>query len=237
MAMTDGRVPRFGALVREALAVLAAILVAFALDAWWDERKEQEAMYEALETVALEVERNLDLIDETIGYNQGQVRLARRALSMSLEELDEMTTEELLSFQGMPNYNLITFELGAITAFIEGGFLPVMDDLDLRVLLAGLPRLQIELDEEGNVMQRTMARFTPRLTAAMPDEVLNDPLEMVGESGTRATVAAVIEDRGAREAFVERTFVLSFLYGEELSQTREQLVIARDRLNETITAR
>ncbi|MEE4330637.1 MAG: hypothetical protein V2J10_07200 [Wenzhouxiangella sp.] len=66
MAMTDGRVPRFAALVREALAVLAAILAAFALDAWWDDRVERNAMYEALQTVAMEVERNLVELDSTI---------------------------------------------------------------------------------------------------------------------------------------------------------------------------
>lgn len=236
MAMTDGRVPRFTALVREALAVLAAILAAFALDAWWDDRVERGAMFEALQTVAMEVERNLAALDSTIEYNEDQVLLARRALGMSMEELDALADEGVRVFRDMPNYELLTLELGAITAFIEGGFLPVVD-LELRALLAGLPRLQTELDEEGGVMQAAMQRFTPRLIATMPDEILGDPMKINGTVGTRAVIAGVIENRQAREAFVERTFVLGFLYAAELARTREQLVFVRDQLNQALAAR
>ncbi|MEM1080018.1 MAG: hypothetical protein AAGH65_00400 [Pseudomonadota bacterium] len=115
--------------------------------------------------------------------------------------------------------------------------MPVVDELDLRVMLAGLPRLQTELDEEAEVVQTAMGRFTPRLVATMPDDVLGDPLEMVGVAGTLAMIAAVIDDRPTREAFVERTFVLGFLYAEELSNTRASLNQARDRLNAALAHR
>lgn len=237
MAMTDGRIPRFAALVREALAVLAAILAAFALDAWWEGRVERNSMYEALQTVAMEVERNLAELDSTIEYNDDRVLLARRALGMSMQELDAVTDADIQIFMNMPNYQLLTLELGAITAFIEGGFLPVVEDLELRALLAGLPRHQLELDEEAGVVQAAMHRFTPRLIAAMPDEILGDPMEMIGSVGTLATVAAVIENSEAREAFVERTFALGFLYAEELALTREQLGFVRDQLDHALAAR
>lgn len=237
MAMTDGQVPRFASLVREALAVLAAILAAFALDAWWDDRVERRAMFEALQTVAMEVQRNLSELDTTIEYNEDRVLLSRRALAMSMEELNALDDQDVQTFINMPNYELLTLELGAITAFIEGGFLPVVEDLELRALLAGLPRLQTELDEEGGVMQAAMQRFTPQLIATMPDEILGDPMKMLGTVGTRATIAGVIENRQAREAFVERTFVLGFLYAAELARTREQLVFVRDQLNQALAAR
>ena len=67
--MTEIRSGRWGAFFREAFAVLAAILVAFALDAWWDERVEQREMLAALEAVSIEVRENIQLADSIIQWN------------------------------------------------------------------------------------------------------------------------------------------------------------------------
>ena len=237
MALIDGRIPRLAALLREALAVLAAILIAFALDAWWDDRVERQAMIAALETGAMEVDRNLELLDQTRSYNQSSVAASRRALGQSLETLGDLSRTEVMAFADLPNYLLVTLEQGAITAFIEGGFLPVVDDLQLRVMLASLPRLQDELNEEGGSVALAMDRFTARLMAALPDELLLDPLALArSEAGTRAILTAIASDRDTRETFFERTFVLGFVYDMELVTSREQLMQARRQIAAALEA-
>ena len=149
LSLTDGRVPRFAALVREALAVLAAILVAFALDAWWDSWRERTDMLEALDAVRVEIERNVNTIDSTFNYNRTRGELVRAAVAFSEDDVAALSGDDLDRFANLPDYLLATLELGAVTAFIEGGFLATLDDRDLRAELAGLPRLQDELDEEG----------------------------------------------------------------------------------------
>ena len=88
MPITDGSVPKFGALIREAFAVLAAILVAFALDAWWDERVGHAEMLEALDAVEVEIERNLVLIDSTLTFNSSRGELIGRMLQMDPSAID-----------------------------------------------------------------------------------------------------------------------------------------------------
>ena len=228
MVMLDGRVPRWAALLREAAAVLAAILVAFALDAWWEGRVERATMLEALDAVAIEIERNVDLLDATLAYNQNQAGLVRDALALSAERIDAMPEAELARFADLPNYQLATLELGAVTAFIEGGFLATLEDRALRADLAGLPRLQTELDEEAGVVMSASERVTNLVVDALPVEVLRQGGSLLSPGSTRAMIrASATEDESSR-ALVARTFFLTYLYASELRATRERLSRTRE---------
>mgnify|MGYP001824475006 CR=1 FL=1 len=57
-------------MARESIAILAAILAAFALDAWWEERREVEQMLDALDAVTLEIDRNIDILEEAAAHNR-----------------------------------------------------------------------------------------------------------------------------------------------------------------------
>lgn len=221
--MTDGRIPRLAALLREALAVLAAILVAFALDAWWDARVERTEMLEALDAVAIEVERNMVRLDSTLTYNQGRNDLVQEILFLSAAEVEGMTPSDLERFQDLPNYQLATLELGAATAFIEGGFLATLGDRELRAEIAGLPRLQLEMDEEAGVVQASSERLNPLVLRAIPIDVLRDPGGPASLGAARALLLNLVEDESLLRAFYERTFFLAYLYGSELQATRGRL--------------
>jgi len=53
-------------LATESVIIVGSILLAFAIDAWWDERQEQRAQVERLRRVAAEVELNREIIGEKI---------------------------------------------------------------------------------------------------------------------------------------------------------------------------
>lgn len=227
MPMTDGRVPRFAALVREAAAVLAAILIAFALDAWWDERVEQRDMLEALDAVATELQRNVEEIRSSREYNTGRGQLVAEAFELLDRDLAALPDEELLRFANLPNYVLVTLELGAASAFIEGGYLAALDDRDLRANIAGIPRFQAEMDEEAG----TVLNASERLNVALLDQVPVEQMLGAGPDGA-PTAAAILEGlRGSeavQRAFAARTFFLTFLYGTQLEaiETRMEEILA-----------
>lgn len=54
-------------LILEGLVVVASILVAFALDAWWDDRQLQQETAEDLVIVEYELAENVRLAQLTIG--------------------------------------------------------------------------------------------------------------------------------------------------------------------------
>jgi hypothetical protein len=221
--LVDGRVPRWPALLREALAVLAAILVAFALDAWWEERQERRMMLEALDAVAIEIERNVALLDSTLALNEGQAALVQRAISLDSPTIQAMGAPELARYADLPNYTLATLELGAVTAFIEGGFLATLQDRGLRAELAGLPRLQAELDEEAQVVTSASQRVNALSVESVPVEELRRGVSLVSPASTRAMLEAFATDQTAVRALAARTFFLTYLYSGEVRRTRERL--------------
>jgi len=223
MPMTDGRIPRLAALLREAFAVLAAILIAFALDAWWDARVERADMLEALDAVAIEAERNMVRLDTAQAYNEGRSMLVQEIMSLTPADVEGMTRVDLDRFRDLPNYQLATLELGAAEAFIEGGFLATLDDRALRADIAGLPRLQTEMDEEAWVVQSSSERLNPLVLQAVPMALLREPGGPVSVESTRALLRALVDDESVLRALYERTFFLSYLYGDELKRTRDRL--------------
>lgn len=228
--MIDGRVPRLAALVREALAVLAAILVAFALDAWWDGRVERGDMLEALDAVATEVDRNLTVLDTTLAINGRQAALVGEALQLGAEGLAGLTDEEAVRFAELPSYDLATLELGAVTAFIEGGFLATLEDRDLRAELAGLPRLQIELDEEAEIVASASDRLTSVTMAAIPIDELRAAAGPMSPGSSRAVLRTFTGNEDALRALLVRTFFLTDLYAAEVRVTRDRLAGVSDRI-------
>lgn len=237
MAMTDGRVPRLAALVREAAAVLAAILIAFALDAWWDARTERRDMEEALDAVASEVDRNLVIVDSTRTYNAAQARLVDAALRMDADAFAEMSDADLARFVNLPDYLVATLELGAIGAFIEGGFLGVVDDTELRADLAAIPALQTELDEEATVVFTASDEVNRAFLGLVSVERL---LELGGVTtlpAMREFLVAMAGNDEARTALYQRTFFLSYLYDAELQITERRLEELAGRLEAALGRR
>jgi len=228
--MTDGRVPRWTALFREAIAVLAAILVAFALDAWWEERQERQMMLEALDAVAVELERNVAELTSALEYNEGRAALVGEVAAMSVDQVQALDGAGLLHFSDLPNYQIATLELGAATAFIEGGFLSVLDNRELRSEVAGLPRLQIELDEEASVVLEQSARLNVRVLEAIPLDAFQSPGGANSPEATRALLRTTVTDEGALRLFLGRTFFLNVLYAGELQRTRDRLEEVRVRI-------
>ena len=236
MPMSDGKIGRWGAVVREAFAVLAAILVAFALDAWWDQQVEYRDMLEALDAVGREVERNIEEIDSTLVFNGGQADLVAEALALAPDRIAAMSDAEVMGYVELPSYQLVTLRMGAATAFIEGGYLATLDDRDLRARIAGLPREQLELDEEADVVTVASNALNEALVSAFAGEAFADPRNAITPATMRTMLTLLAADGDPRRAIFNRTFFLNTLYGGELALVRDNLADVGASIDEVLEA-
>lgn len=203
-------------LVWDAGAVLAAILVAFALDAWWDARVEHTSMLDALDAVAAEIEQNLELLDSAVALNERQIETAQDFAALSPQEIAALPEAEVYRYWGFPNHEILTLKAGAITAFVEGGFLQAVDDDALRAEIAGIATLQEELDEEREGFRAFDEEFTIAVFATAPLSGLGGSS---GPEDLRETLRSLVESEEARRFIYGRAFLLG-IYTEEMRRLR-----------------
>ena len=206
-------------MVWEASAVLAAILVAFALDAWWEQKVESAAMWEALDAIAVELEQNIASMDSAVALNHRQIQTSMELAARKSADIASLSDEDIMRYVGFPEYEEVTLERGAITAFIEGGFLRTVEDVGLRTHIAGLATIQDELDEELRGFWAIGDRLTELTIQMTPADNLDELFQV---NGQRAFLTALTEDETARQVIFARAFLLS-IYTDEMGRLRDRL--------------
>ena len=153
--------PRISA---EAAVIIASILFAFAIDAWWDGVKTDRNTQEILDAVLVEMESNLTGLQDSITHHEEIVA----AIS---------TAQEQVSVAGLLETAVIdveVFELltGALVTLIATGMLTAIDEPALQISLGGFNRLASDLNERESraVEFRDAAR---RRLAAIGDPIWN----------------------------------------------------------------
>ena len=117
----------------EGVAIVASILLAFGIDAWWDERQERAEEREILESLLVEFQANRDQAASVISFHDRAVQSVAVLMEMSEEEilaLPAEAVEEALGFFGSPQ----TFDAvrGSVDALIGSGKLGILRDRALR---------------------------------------------------------------------------------------------------------
>jgi len=82
----------------EAVFILASILVAFSIDAWWDERQALATESAVLAELSLETERNRALLDATLATGRNALDRIDRFLRASPEELAQLPRDSVSLF-------------------------------------------------------------------------------------------------------------------------------------------
>jgi hypothetical protein len=84
--MTDTHKIQWKRVGIEATAVVASILIAFSIDAWWDDLQEQRRAHGTLQSLEAGFSSSLDLIDANLIEVQASQVTVRRFLNMSPED-------------------------------------------------------------------------------------------------------------------------------------------------------
>jgi hypothetical protein len=148
----------------EGAAIIASILLAFAIDAWWDGVKADRDTQEILDAVLVEMESNLTSLHDSITHHGEIVEAIKIALEQS-------------SIAGLLDQAVIDVEVfepstGALDTLIATGMLAAIDEPALQISLGGFNRLASDLNERESraVEFRDAAR---RRIAAIGDPIWN----------------------------------------------------------------
>ena len=83
----------------ESIAIVASILLAFSIDAWWESRQERDREVLLLETLLADLKEKREFLDRAIGRNEAKLRSATtllRAATSDSADLDDQDIDQLL---------------------------------------------------------------------------------------------------------------------------------------------
>jgi hypothetical protein len=124
-------------LLLESFVVVASILVAFGLDAWWEHRVEREREAASLRALEADFEQNVSRLSTLAATEESISRASRDLLVLAVEDrsaADEDSARRLLG----QVLNSVRFEplMGAYEAVVSSGGLSQIRDDSLRAALA-----------------------------------------------------------------------------------------------------
>jgi hypothetical protein len=129
----------------EAAAIVASILLAFAIDAWWDENVEDKREREILLALLDDLETSKSTIMQWRNFHVAVQASNTKLLNFSLADNPVLTEDEIdLLLSNLGWFDIRPhFTTGALNSLIFGGELAVIEDDKLRQMLADWPS-QIE---------------------------------------------------------------------------------------------
>jgi hypothetical protein len=116
----------------EGLAIVLSILLAFAIDAWWQERAERVEEKEVLKSLTLEFEANLAEAELIISIHDRQIQSVAKLMTLKEHEILELSSEEVASMIiAMANPWGFDAVRGAVDALVGSGKLGILQNRKL----------------------------------------------------------------------------------------------------------
>ena len=144
--MTSHNARRFAV---EALVIVGSILLAFALDAGWDDRQERERVSELLSAVADDFDREVVALDSVVAVNRRREALQTALLHLTEPGVGTVLADSVARLASEPgNHEIYDPSFGALSALLASGGLERVQDPELRRQLAGWPAELRDLEWE-----------------------------------------------------------------------------------------
>ncbi len=206
----------------EAAAIVASILLAFAIDAWWEERLERRAEAVILDTLQKEFSANYDLLDEMkercisfcraeLGSNQ-VYEMINQALAASVATI-EVSDSRLDDLVAAPTFEA---ETPVLDGLIQSGQLAIVQDKRISSAIATWDRfLRDSVDLQVRARQNIDRYLIPALIKRgdVGHVIRNHALQLVDKnvdfSGV-TTLAIDLEFKGIIAQRSENTIRISF---------------------------
>lgn len=209
--MKESAKPNSQRLLVEGAVIVASILLAFGIDAMWDQHKERLEEAEVLASLESDFRENLESVNKIIEAYEGFAERVEKLVSMSPEEIRALSQTEVSEIM-LSTANPWTFDAvrGTTDTLVYGGRLAVLRDPRLRESLITFLNRVSDSDEDveylmegaqdlwaaevrhggpwtdpvteiGHVGQIPVPRFVPKATPEDLLSVRSDP-ELMGHS-------------------------------------------------------
>jgi hypothetical protein len=165
--MTETRSIAWKRLAIEATAIVVSILLAFAIDAWWEERGERQAeiaLLERLRTDFSEIQAALAVVEEEHrAASEACLFFMNATAGETLPTTPEVDRKVALVFLASRTFNPGS---GAVAAFNGSGSSRLIRNQSLADKVLAWPGLVEELqEEEANLQKGVAERWTPYLAS------------------------------------------------------------------------
>jgi hypothetical protein len=133
----------------EATAIVASILLAFSIDAWWGEHQEREHERQVLESLLAEFNQNRVELDRALNSFTVSRKSVTRVLMFAGQNLSD-DDKDVIGQNVFALFDYWTFDpsTGAIDSLLNAGQLDLIQNLELRTRLAGWSGLVSDYKEE-----------------------------------------------------------------------------------------
>lgn len=156
-------------LLAEGVVIVASIVLAFALDAWWDDVAEGRQLRQQLGSVQAEVRGNRDLVLFQVDLMERMIAAGGalvEAMDSGASQGGAVSVPDTLAWLPLANPTLDA-SLGAIDALIGSGQLALIRDPALRTQLAGLrDKIADAVEEQQQALAVYYDHVYPRLIDA-----------------------------------------------------------------------
>jgi hypothetical protein len=136
----------------EGTAIVAGILLAFSIDAWWDDRQERASDIARLQGVLEELRSHEILLSEAIAAHQATVDLGYELfelLASGQSPAEKARTAEVMDL--MYNFYRINAPFGSLETAVSSGTIARMKNVDLASAVASWPTtIEDLLEEQSN---------------------------------------------------------------------------------------
>jgi len=225
-AMNNGQIIQWRRLAVEAATIVFSILLAFSIDAWWQERSDQIRVDEYLSQVQADMQDNLHRLREAIAIERVQAAAIRQILPalrspvpISLESAREWTQLEP-GFMWYADPRLLD---GAITALVATGDINLVRDPQIKTsLIAYLGQLQADMNEFDRGVSQFIVHHDELLRAF---EMARDPGIEPGEDELANELLSVQNDKSVAAIFrqLEKNIWARTWYLEQMLAATDEL--------------
>ena len=158
-------------IVAEGLAIVVSILLAFAIQAWWEGRRDRADERIALEGLRHEFAENLTQLDRGAAVHEKTVRMNERLLSLSrADSLDSNPVAmDSLVRRAWIDFGTFNPREGVLTALVASGDIGLIRNAQLREAIGAWSGMLEDLVEEELMIARdSQERWTPAIHARIP---------------------------------------------------------------------
>lgn len=146
-------------IIAEAVAIIAGILVAFAIDAWWDERNTQDWAAAQLLAIRDEFAQNLTALDEIVRTHDSNAdKLEIIVNKIRKVEYGDKISASAAVWSALIAWRTADISTGTLEALLASGRLGDIDSLEIRQSLAIWPT-QVENAQEDENLARDFAEY------------------------------------------------------------------------------
>lgn len=148
----------------EGSAIVVSILLAFAIDAWWDTRQDRQEEQRILAGLKEELESNLDRIEVELSYRISVIESIQTIFDASSGKI-ELEPEQVDRLIGdVTWWTNVDYSRGVVDGLVRGGRLSIIENKELRDAISELPnRYDVIRESERNDQTTTSTIVVPYL--------------------------------------------------------------------------